>query len=402
MRLKVSSYINLCTVFILLWGLYGFHWYDSAKDSVIDAWSNVFLGINMLICMKYIIQLNRIKLPFFFHGVTALLLTFTLYGVLYIVSSKVHYIGGHAVNKGSYLVGILRSYLPLYAFYYFTLKGYINSKIITYYFVILIVFSLFYDLFFTRTWVAIGYDEGFTNNLGYVFICFFPYVFLYKGKSILQYILLAFIVGLTINSMKRGAVLISFLLLLWFLYVNMSHQKTSKRFFLLLLTALLLIVGFMFINNLYESSSYLQKRMELTMEGDSSGRDILYTKLLNHFWNESGWFQQLFGYGPDSTIDIIGKEAHNDWLEILTSQGLFGVIIFTFFWFNCFKYWRRMPKNSIYNYIVASFLMTQFLRSFFSMSYATIPTAATLILGYAIARNEMEVKVIKSNKNRKT
>jgi hypothetical protein len=392
MKNKASSLFNICTLFVLLWGLYGFHWYDTAKGTTIDALSNVFLGINMAICIVCIIQLNRRVLPSFFHGVTVLLLTFILYGVFYIVSSDVHYLGGHTVNKASYLIGILRSYLPLYAFYYFTLKGYIHKKNITFYFVILFVFSLLYNIFFSRYWVAIGYDEGFTNNLGYVFVSFFPFVFLFKNKPVLQYILLAIIVGLTINSMKRGAIFISFILLLWFLYANMAHVKSSKRTAVLFLSVVLLAVGFMFINNLYESSSFLQRRMELTMEGNSSGRDVLYSTLLNHFWNESNWLQQLFGSGPNSTLYIIGKEAHNDWLEILTCQGLFGVAVFAFFWINAFKYWRRIPKGNLYYHIIGTFLLTQFVRTLFSMSYATIPTAATLILGYSLALSHLQMK----------
>ncbi len=392
MKFSVKFIFNICTIYIILWGLYGFHWYDSAKGTNIDAWSNMFLGINMAISILILFNLKKIK-SIFFRGVNILLLTFVLYGFFYVIGGDTHFMHGHAVNKASYLIGILRSYLPLYAFYYFTKRGYLNQNSITLYFVILFAFSLLYNLFYSQYWVSIGYDNGFTNNLGYVFVSFFPFVFLYKQKSLLQYIILACIVGLTLTSMKRGAIIISFFLFLWFLRTNLSHIKTSKRFIILLMTFVLLTIGYLYINHLYDSSSFFQTRMEQTMEGASSGRDVLYTRLIDHFWNGAGALQQLFGSGPDSTLDILGKEAHNDWLEILICQGLFGVSIFAFFWFNSYKYWKQMPKNTVYYQIVGAFLLTQFLRTFFSMSYSTIPTAATLILGYALAKSEMEIKI---------
>ena len=106
----------------------------------------------------------------------------------------------------------------------------------------------------------------------------------------------------------------------------------------------------------------------------------------------------MFGLGPDSSFDIIGKEAHNDWLEILTSQGLLGVIVYLFFWINSYIYWKRIPKNRVYYPIVGAYLIIMFTRTFFSMSYATVPTAATLILGYSIAMNEIQNKLNRAKK----
>ena len=392
MKAKLSSYL-VCTLFIFFWGLYGFHWYDCVKGTRIDALSNVFLGINLLICIVCTILLFGKQMPYLFRGVIVLLLTFLLYGTLYIVGGKTHYLDGGAVNKGSYLIGILRSYLPLFAFYYFTIKGALTPKSIKLYFIILFIFCILYNLFFSRYWISMGYESGFTNNLGYVFVSFFPFVFLYKEKPILQNFLVALIVGLTIASMKRGAILISLLLLFYYFYLSFRGVSTSKRFLYILLFVGLLVVGYRFVIYIYDSSAYFQIRVEQTIEGESSGRDVLYTRLVDHYLDESSWIQQLFGAGADSTLDIIGKEAHNDWLEILTCQGLFGVIVFAVFWFYSFRYWRRMPKNSYYFPIVGSVLITLFLRSLFSMSYSTIPTGATLILGYSLAMNELQVKM---------
>lgn len=398
MKSRTHSFFSICTLFVILWGLYGFHWYDCAKGTLLDSLSNVFLGINILVCLYCVFNLQGKRLPSFFAGVNILLFTFFIYGGLYIVGGDSHFHNGEAINRGSYLIGILRSYLPIYAFYFFARKGYINLKNITIYLIILVAFSLLYNIYVTIFWVSIGYDSGFTNNLGYLFISFFPFVFLYKDKSIFQYILLALILGLTLSSMKRGAILIAIILLFWFIHINTSHVKMSKRIKIFFLSFVIVSIGAFYLNDLYESSIFFQRRIELTAEGNSSGRDVLYTRLLNYYWYDASWYQQLFGLGPDSSFDIIGKEAHNDWLEILTSQGLFGVIVYLFFWINSYIYWKRIPKNRVYYPIVGSYLIIMFMRTFFSMSYAAVPTAATLILGYSIAMNEMQNKLNRSEK----
>lgn len=36
MKSRNHSFFSICTLFVILWGLYGFHWYDCAKGTLVD------------------------------------------------------------------------------------------------------------------------------------------------------------------------------------------------------------------------------------------------------------------------------------------------------------------------------------------------------------------------------
>ena len=47
--------------------------------------------------------------------------------------------------------------------------------------------------------------------------------------------------------------------------------------------------------DLYEKSSYFQYRYEVTMEGSSSNRDVIYSKLWYHFINNDNIYAKRYG-----------------------------------------------------------------------------------------------------------
>ena len=77
---------------------------------------------------------------------------------------------------------------------------------------------------------------------------------------------------------------------------------------------------------------YFQKRIENTLDGNSSGRDVLYNSLANYFWNETTSMQFVFGSGANATLQVVGDYAHNDWLEIAVNQGVLGLLVYVFYW----------------------------------------------------------------------
>lgn len=387
---KKTSLFNICTLFVVLWGLYGFHWYDTIKGSIIDSLSIAFLGINIFIIIYCINKLRNIKKPFVFVSMNILLFVFTIYGIYYILLGNTYYAFGLPLSKSSYIIGIYRSYLPLYAFYYFTITNKINEDSSKLYFFILFFFYLFYDYFVTKEMLNIdAYANGFTNNLGYVFVSLFPFVYLFKSKPVIKYLFLAVIVGLTVIAMKRGAVLIALALLVWFLFSELTTSKESKKT-IVFLSIILLLAGYYLIDHYMLSNEYFQHRLEQTLEGNASGRDNIGMMIINHFVDEASFLEKIFGGGPDYTFQLVGNWAHNDWLEILACQGVLGILVYLLFWYSFFIYLRKMERGSIEYSIVSTFFITQFIRSFISMSYSAIPTAASLILGYAFALNEMK------------
>ena len=184
------------------------------------------------------------------------------------------------------------------------------------------------------------YDE-ITNNTTYYFAALFPFVFFFNKKPVFQYLLIACILGFVLSGMKRGAMLISSLLLIWFMIRTMKNASTKQRFFLLLILLLFVFVSVHFVENFYDTSDYFQKRMEDTVEGKSSGRDRIYSTYWNHYITNDNTLQFFFGEGAYHTENILHYKAHNDWLELLIDCGLCGAFLYLIYWYSFFRLWRR-------------------------------------------------------------
>ena len=150
------------------------------------------------------------------------------------------------------------------------------------------------------------------------------------------------------------------------------------------MSLLIIAFSYKYVNTLYSNNEYFQGRIESTLEGHSSGRDTIANTLINSFMQDTNIFQVLFGRGADSTVEIAGNYAHNDWLEILTNQGIIGVIIFLIYWVNYWKEIRSMRCKSNYRYILTLIFIIYFLSTLFSMSYNQVTTISALLMGYCL------------------
>lgn len=379
------SYFNICTFYVLVWCFYGFHWYDVFPHGQIDSVLSLLLGVNLLISIWCFSKVYGQRKPNLFKYINLLLATFTIYGTYYILFGPTYYVNGEAVSKASYIMSCYRSFLSIYAFYYFTRKGYLNEKSIRVYILIVVLAYLMYDFLYSRRIISTSiYGADFTNNLGYIFLFLMPAALFFK-KTIFRLGILFLALICTLVSMKRGAIIIGILLLAWILLGE--YKTSSKRVRLWLVVLSITVVGFgaSYFIRFYAGNDFAQARIEQTLEGDSSGRDKIYGSLLNYYADKYNIAQQFFGNGPDSSLEINGHDAHNDWLDLLVSQGLFGVILYFLFWGSFYKNWRRMRENRLLYFALGSVFMIQLIRSFISMSYATLPTCGALVFGYCLA-----------------
>ena len=152
-----------------------------------------------------------------------------------------------------------------------------------------------------------------------------------------------------------------------------------------------------------ENSAEFRYRISQTFEGDSSGRDALYNTFLNHFLQEQNPFRFLFGYGANGTILLGGNYAHNDWLEIITNQGILGFVIHLVYWVTLIVFWKKIKRNPQAFMAIGLFIIVYLFSSFFSMSYNCVTRCAAMILGYYLATYEMvpdnsEVELIQRKK----
>lgn len=347
-----------------------------------------FVGISALIaiytCFKY-------KLPKYLHALNALLVIFTLYGLIHMVSTETDYVWftDNDLSSYSYLLNIYISLLPIYVFYLCSIKGQLSNDKIQRWIIILLVISIarFYIHFVTSTDI-VGKDE-ITNNFGYLFIGIISTLVFFRDKLIIQYTLLAICMGMVILSMKRGAIFVASICLIPFVLQSIK-QGNSKQHIVFSITFLaFIVVGIYFIQYMLNTSEYFITRINDTLEGNSSLRDSLYAGLWKYFINQDSIIEMFFGGGANKTIYIVGNYAHNDWLEILINQGIIGILIYFIYWITFWKTYKRcnniqelsIAQNGILICFIASLLM-----SLFSMSYANLPIGLTMTLGICLGQ----------------
>ena len=147
-------------------------------------------------------------------------------------------------------------------------------------------------------------------------------------------------------------------------------------------------VAVYWINTLLENSDYFNTRIEKTLEGDTSSRNELYGVFLNHYLRETNIWRFLFGNGADATIKISTNYAHNDWLEIAINNGAVMLVLYLIYWIVLFRTARKAKGNAVCFMMLNLYFIIYFLKSWFSMSYASIPIYASSALGYALAMNQ--------------
>ena len=148
----------------------------------------------------------------------------------------------------------------------------------------------------------------------------------------------------------------------------------------------MIVLGSYYIADFYASSDYFQYRLENTLEGNSSNRDVFYATLVEYFINQDSLTNILFGNGAMTTIMIVGNFAHNDWLELAICQGVLGLVIYFVYFISLFVFFRKTLHNPLVYNIIGMVLMIMFASSLFSMSYNALSISLTLCLGYCFVQ----------------
>ena len=116
--------LNRCDWFIIVWVLY---YLQGVVYPTGGAISTVLLGINLLVSINCAIKIWKMpNNPPYIKGLNLLVLMFTIYGFALILMSPstIYYrMSGKSMASYNYIKAIYLSILPIYAFYYFSLKG---------------------------------------------------------------------------------------------------------------------------------------------------------------------------------------------------------------------------------------------------------------------------------------
>lgn len=392
-------WLDKTTAYILAWGLYASQGVFLPKGSV---FSQLLLFVLLFISLYYTYVANmRYRLPTYFIGLNLLVAMFTIYGVyLMIQYNPADYIVKR--DPFIYLKTIYKSLLPIYAFYVFFNEKKVDEKKLYVWIFILVAFTSV-EYFqnqkeqMVRAIILGSNDTEFTNNIGYLFLSLIPAcVFLYK-KPLIQYITLGYCTVFILLGMKRGAIIIGCVCLMWFLWNNVKSANIRKKIGLLFLSVILCIVAFLFIQKQMNESLYFQKRVEQTLDGNSSGRDKLYGIFLDYFVDKATPLQFAFGSGADATLKVSLNYAHNDWLEIAVNQGVLGIMLYMLYWLLFAKECMSKSYSNQEKLALQLLLIIYFIQTLFSMSYNFMSTSATFILGYCLAQEKKNEQVVYCN-----
>lgn len=389
MLLNLSKF-NRCDWFILAWVLYYLQGVLYPMGGVI---ATGLLDINLLVSMVCAIKIWHIPhQPSYFKGLNLLVLMFSIYGFALIISSPstLYYpISGISIPSYNYIKSIYLSILPIYAFYYFSYKGYLTAEKLRLWAIIFCVSCIVSYYYNMRQGLEFLIRRGslakeITNNVGYTFLSLIPIWVLFRKKPLLQYLGLTLCMAYIIMGMKRGAILIGGVIVLYFVWRIIKTSRGRQRVVIFFLTIVLAIVAVYFVIDMLSNSDYFVQRLEATKEGNSSGRDSLYSFFWTYFTERADFVQYLFGRGANGTLEIYYNYAHNDWLEIAVNQGMFGVIIYVVYWICFYRTWRR-STNVEAKMILALVGIIYFAKTIFSMSYSDMTYICTSVFGYALA-----------------
>lgn len=376
--ISLRKNLNSCNLYIFLWA-FGYV-------------QNVYLNSSALSMLSYIpftlmtlYYIAQMLLKYRMRGGIKVLLFFFLilcvYGLILLLFNN-----AFGQDPKSFLMMLFSSLGPVFPFYVFSRRGQITEKKMKICFGIFFVIAIMNYYEYEQKALLLlalnGPYEEITNNTTYYLVGLLPFVFLFGKRPLVQYLLIVCILGLVLSGMKRGAILTSVLLLIWFIFRTMKNISIKRKVVIMCVLALFVFVGIGFVENLYNSSDYFQQRIGDTVEGKSSGRDVLYLTYWNHYINNDNLFQLIFGEGAYHTENILHLKAHNDWLELLIDCGVFGVILYIIYWCSFLRDWKLCESNSImYSMLGACFIFT-FLRTFFSMSFSDMPFSICMMMGY--------------------
>lgn len=382
--------INRCDFFLLAWALYYLQGIAYPEGGII---SLSLLGVNLLVsatCAVKVIQWKN--KPVFFKGFNVLMLMFTIYGLTLVLigPSTLYYpISGMSMKSYSYIKSIYLSLLPIYPFYYYSRLGYLTAERLRIWGVVFLASVTLSYFRMQRDALTALLEEGSnadetTNNMSYLFLSCLPLLVLYRKKPLIQFTALAFVLAFIVMGMKRGAIAIGLVSSIYFMSQAIRNSTGKTRFSFLILSVGICIGAVFFFIHEMSSSDYMMKRIEDTIEGDTSGRDSLYSFFWTYFTKNDNFLHYLIGRGANGTLEIYDNYAHNDWLEIAVNQGLLGIFVYAFYWFGFYKTWRN-ASNIEAKSILTLMALIFFAQTMFSMSYSDMSYVSTSILGYALA-----------------
>ena len=380
---------NPCVWYILVWCLYYLQGIVYSEGSFVSRFSLLIIFVVSASHAYRTIQMPG--KPIYFRGLNALVLMYTVYGLfLFLTDGSTTHGKVQSVQSMLYLKSYYMALLPIYSSYYYARKGYLNKEVLSLFAVIFVALGIANYYRMQRETLeylaSLKSDRTeITNNMGYVMLSVIPSLLIFNKKPLWQYVGIGICIVFILMAMKRGAILCAGIFLFVFVWQKMKSSQSSSRRILVIAA---IIVGFyllvQFIEDVLMNSDYFIARLEQTRAGDASGRESMYNEYFNHFIFDAGVIPKLIGYGANGTIKVFDDFAHNDWLEILTNQGLLGIVVFVFY-LNCFiKTIKRKQLHPESKFALMVILVIFIPQSIFSAGITNTTIFTATMFGYAL------------------
>lgn len=379
---------NKANTYFLLWSLYELKGTLYEEGTLIN---QVLLLIILLMTFFEAYSCLQIRkqpeISSLFKSISALIIMFTLYGIVLFITDG-------AMVKGKlsqyYIEGAYISLLPIYVMYLYTKNGLITIRSLQFWMVVFLIVGIceYFKMergMIARLLVSNSMFDEFTNNAGNWLLYLMPGMLVFRKKPLYLYIGVAVCTIFIIMSMKRGAILICLLLL--FMIIRSTVKKASRKqtYSVVILAMLSLSVLVNFVKNKMLNSDYFNYRIEQTLEGNSSNRDVLYEDFWNIYTDQSTIIEKLVGKGAWATFKIENSFAHNDWLELLINNGLLGAILLFVFLYRFFLVVRCKALSDESRFCLLLIFLIVLIRTFLSMSICSLTIYATSIFGFSLA-----------------
>jgi hypothetical protein len=319
-----------------------------------------------------------------------------LLGITYVLSPK--YVYGtkfEAIGKVSTMQQFKNAcafVLSFFIGYYASVKKGCNIKNLNLIGLLFMLASIII-FFYSRNKLTLELQkENVVNNVAYNFVAVVPFVplfFLAFKRNFWGLTSIAVIIVMVMFGAKRGALVCTILSLAFALVYYLNSNKFSIRRIIVVIVAA--VVAYLLIDYMYESSDFLQGRVTKTFEKGIGMRSIGYSVLFNSWLHDTNTLQFLFGRGSAATISVWGNYGHQDWLELLTDNGLLGAVLYAAIFISAFSYVRKSRANTSLKLSMYLCILTWFLKSMFSMGYTSIESSFSMLLfGSLIGLNKTE------------
>lgn len=385
--------------YLAIWCIYNLQGVLYASGAML---SQLLLAVLLAWSLYYFILANiHYKLPNVLKILTVLIILWMSYGIITMIAGRII----RWIPIYYYLKNILMSLLPIYAFFVFARRGQLTERVLIGWLYIFLIVGIVGYYRNQREWMDKLWRDEVTNNAGYTMLSLLPLLPLLRRRPLIQYALLAVVMYFVLQGFKRGAIITGALASIFFLFGTaktnrQSRGKTSfQQVLRVLFTVAIVIMAFYSVQRLLNTSDYFNEQIERTVEGDSSGRDILFSTAMSILSEETNPLILLFGHGGDATLKLLGNYAHNDWLEIAIDNGLWMIILYIVYWIVMLRYVVRTRKiNPIAFMMVGLFFIIYFMKTLFSMSYNDVTFYASSALGYALAVGDNPPEEMESGK----